>query len=164
MATVITNLFSVVPIYGTEIVTLLWGAFNVGNATLNRFFSLHYLLPFGIAALTLIHMAYVHKDGSNNPLGINGNIDKIPFYPYFYIKDLYSVTLFAIFFSFFIFFAPNILGQSMAVNGPKAILIISLFAGTLRNINKNIYISIINFYSIISVNIKENYPIQWQWN
>ena len=110
MATVITNLFSVVPIYGTQIVTWLWGAFNVGNATLNRFFSLHYLVPFLIAALSLVHIAYIHKDGSNNPLGINGNIDKIPFYPYFITKDLFSFVIFAIFFSIFVFFAPNLLG------------------------------------------------------
>lgn len=111
MATVITNLFSVIPVYGSQIVTWLWGAFNVGNATLNRFFSLHYLLPFAIAGATLAHLAYIHKDGSNNPLGINGNIDKIPFYPYFYIKDLYSVILFVIFFSLFVFFAPNLLNH-----------------------------------------------------
>lgn len=110
-ATVITNLFSVIPIYGPNIVTWLWGAFNVGNATLNRFFSLHYLLPFAIAGASLIHIAYIHKDGSNNPLGVNGNIDKIPFYPYFYIKDLYSSVLFTIGFSLFVFFAPNLLNH-----------------------------------------------------
>ena len=110
-ATVITNLFSVVPVYGPNIVTWLWGAFNVGNATLNRFFSLHYLLPFAIAGASLIHLAYIHKDGSNNPLGVNGNIDKIPFYPYFYIKDLYSTVLFTIVFSLFVFFAPNLLNH-----------------------------------------------------
>jgi len=110
-ATVITNLFSVVPVYGSQIVTWLWGAFNVGNATLNRFFSLHYLLPFVIAGASLVHLAYVHKDGSNNPLGVNGNIDKVPFYPYFYIKDLYSTILFTIFFSLFVFFGPNILNH-----------------------------------------------------
>jgi quinol-cytochrome oxidoreductase complex cytochrome b subunit len=110
-ATVITNLFSVIPVYGTQIVTWLWGAFTVGNPTLNRFFSLHYLLPFGIAAITIIHLAYIHKDGSNNPLGINGNIDKIPFYPYFYIKDLYSTVIFVTVFSLFVFFAPNLLNH-----------------------------------------------------
>jgi quinol-cytochrome oxidoreductase complex cytochrome b subunit len=111
-ATVITNLFSVVPVYGEDIVTWLWGAFNVGNATLNRFFSLHYLLPFAIAGASLVHIAYIHKDGSNNPLGINGNIDKISFYPYFYIKDFYSLILFTIFFSLFVFFAPNVLNHA----------------------------------------------------
>lgn len=110
-ATVITNLFSVIPVYGKEIVTWLWGAYNVGNATLNRFFSLHYLLPFAIAGASLVHLTYIHKDGSNNPLGINGNIEKIPFYPYFYIKDLFSVALFAAFFSLFVFFGPNILNH-----------------------------------------------------
>lgn len=110
-ATVITNLFSVIPVYGTDIVTWLWGAFNVGNATLNRFFSLHYLLPFAIAGAVFVHLAYIHKDGSNNPLGVNGNIDKISFYPYFYIKDLYSTILFSIIFSLFVFFAPNILNH-----------------------------------------------------
>jgi quinol-cytochrome oxidoreductase complex cytochrome b subunit len=110
-ATVITNLFSVIPVYGTLVVNWLWGAYNVGNATLNRFFSLHYLLPFAIAGATCVHLAYVHQDGSNNPLGVNGNIDKIPFYPYFYIKDLYSTILFTIFFSCFVFFAPNLLNH-----------------------------------------------------
>ncbi len=110
-ATVITSLFSVVPLYGTEVVNRLRGAYSVGNATLNRFFSLHYLLPFAIAGATLVHLAYVHKDGSNNPLGINGNIDKIPSYPYFYVKDLYSTILFTIFFSMFVFLAPNILNH-----------------------------------------------------
>jgi quinol-cytochrome oxidoreductase complex cytochrome b subunit len=110
-ATVITNLSSVIPVYGPNIVTWLWGAFNVGNATSNRFFSLHYLLPFIIAGASLIHLAYIHKDGSNNPLGVNGNIDKIPFYPYFYIKDLYSTVLFTIGFSFFVFFVPNLLNH-----------------------------------------------------
>lgn len=83
----------------------------MGGPTLNRFFSLHYLLPFVIAGASLIHLAYIHKDGSNNPLGVNGNIDKIPFYPYFYIKDLYSTVLFTIVFSLFVFFAPNLLNH-----------------------------------------------------
>jgi quinol-cytochrome oxidoreductase complex cytochrome b subunit len=110
-ATVITNFFSVVPVYGTEIVTWLWGAFNVGQPTLNRFFSLHYLLPFAIAGASLVHLAYVHKDGSNNPLGINGNMDKIPFYPYFYIKDLFSVLILSIALALLVFFAPNLLNH-----------------------------------------------------
>jgi ubiquinol-cytochrome c reductase cytochrome b subunit len=110
-ATVITNLFSVIPVYGTQVVNWSWGAYNVGNATLNRFFSLHYLLPFAIAGATLVHLAYIHKDGSNNPPGINGNIDKIPFYPYSYIKDLYSSVPFTIFFSLFVFSAPNLLNH-----------------------------------------------------
>lgn len=156
MATVITNLFSVVPIYGTEIVTFLWGAFNVGNATLNRFFSLHYLLPFAIAALTLIHLAYIHKDGSNNPLGINGNIDKIPFYPYFYIKDLYSVVLFTIFFSSIVFFAPNLLGRKMAVFKRK--LVNNYIAICWKVYGKNPRINFYSNYKCIE------YPIKLKWN
>lgn len=107
-ATVITNLFSVIPVHGPNIVTWLWGAFNVGNATSNRFSSSHYSLPFAIAGASLIHSAYIHKDGSNNPLGVNGNIDKIPFHPYPYIKDLYSTILSTIGFSLSVFFAPNL--------------------------------------------------------
>jgi ubiquinol-cytochrome c reductase cytochrome b subunit len=110
-ATVITNLFSVIPIYGPNIVTRPWGAFNVGNATLNRFFSLHYLLPSAIAGASSIHIAYIHKDGSNNPLGVNGNIDKIPFYPYSYIKDSYPSVPSTIGFSLSVFSAPNLLNH-----------------------------------------------------
>nr|NP_066413.1 apocytochrome b [Ochromonas danica]AAG18379.1 apocytochrome b [Ochromonas danica] len=111
-ATVITNLFSAIPYVGGSIVEWLWGGFSVGNATLNRFFSLHYFLPFIIAAFTIIHLSLLHKDGSNNPLGINSNVDYIPFYPYFYVKDLFSFFIFAFIFSFFVFFYPNVLGHS----------------------------------------------------
>lgn len=110
-ATVITNLFSAIPIIGNHIVLWLWGGFSVDNATLNRFFSLHYLLPFVIAALALVHLIALHEHGSNNPLGIEANIDKIPFHPYLSIKDLYGFLVFAIFFSFFIYFNPNLLGH-----------------------------------------------------
>jgi len=89
-ATVITNLFSAIPVLGKTIVEWLWGGFSVNNATLNRFLSLHYLLPFLIAGLTIIHLSLLHKDGSNNPLGINLNVETISFYPYFYVKDLLS--------------------------------------------------------------------------
>jgi len=110
-ATVITNLFSAIPVVGKTIVHLLWGGFSVDNATLNRFFSLHYLLPFAIAALAFLHLAAVHNDGSNNPLGINSSVDKVPFYPYFWVKDLFGVTVFVFIFSLFIYFAPNYLGH-----------------------------------------------------
>lgn len=110
-ATVITNLFSAVPYAGGAIVEWLWGGFSVGNATLNRFFSLHYLMPFAIVAMVIVHLSLLHKDGSNNPLGINTNVDYIPFYPYFYVKDLFSFMLFALFFAFFVFFYPNLLGH-----------------------------------------------------
>jgi ubiquinol-cytochrome c reductase cytochrome b subunit len=75
---------------GAAIVEWLWGGFSVDNATLNRFFSLHYLLPFVIAGLTLLHLTFLHQEGSNNPLGVNTNVDFISFYPYFYVKDLFA--------------------------------------------------------------------------
>jgi len=82
-ATVITNLFSAIPLVGPSITQWLWGGFSVDNATLNRFFSLHYLLPFVIAGLALVHLTLLHKDGSNNPIGINSQVDRIPFFPIF---------------------------------------------------------------------------------
>ena len=111
-ATVISNLFSAFPLVGSKIVTLLWGGFSVDNATLNRFFSLHYLLPFVIAGAVIVHIAAVHQDGSNNPLGISSISDKISFFPYFFIKDTLSFIAFLIFFGFFVYYAPNFLGHS----------------------------------------------------
>ena len=111
-ATVITNFFTAFPYVGNKIVTLLWGGFSVDNATLNRFFSLHYLVPFLIAAFAIVHMAVVHQDGSNNPLGISSHSDKISFFPYFFIKDTLGLVAFLIFFSFFVYYSPNFLGHS----------------------------------------------------
>ncbi len=111
-ATVITNLFSAIPFVGPSIVEWLWGGFSVDNATLNRFFSLHYLMPFVIAGLTLVHLSLLHTSGSNNPLGINTNVDTISFYPYFYVKDLLAFFILIALFSFFVFFYPNVLGHS----------------------------------------------------
>jgi ubiquinol-cytochrome c reductase cytochrome b subunit len=111
-ATVITNLFSAIPGIGTPLVEFLWGGFAVDNATLNRFFSLHYLLPFVLLGLVLLHIAALHQEGSSNPLGLHGNdIDKIDFYPYFYVKDLFGFMVFTVFFSYFLFFDPNALGH-----------------------------------------------------
>jgi len=110
-ATVITNLFSAIPFIGSSIVEWLWGGFSVGNATLNRFFSLHYLLPFLIAGLVIIHLALLHKDGSNNPLGIHSNVDVLTFYPYFYVKDLFAFLILILIFGFFIIYYPNLLGH-----------------------------------------------------
>jgi quinol-cytochrome oxidoreductase complex cytochrome b subunit len=111
-ATVITNLFSAIPFVGGAIVEWLWGGFSVSNATLNRFFSLHYLMPFVIAGLVIVHLSLLHKDGSNNPLGINTNVDTVSFYPYFYVKDLFSFLILVVFFSFFVFYYPNALGHT----------------------------------------------------
>ena len=112
-ATVITNLFSAVPIFGQKIVTLLWGGFTVSNPTLTRFFSLHYLLPFVIIAVVGLHLVALHSHGSNNPLGIDhkGPQDSIPFHPYYTIKDMFGLMVFLIFFSIFIFYLPNALGD-----------------------------------------------------
>lgn len=110
-ATVITNLASAIPFVGENIVYWLWGGFSVDNATLNRFFSIHYLLPFAIAALVLVHLILLHQDGSNNPLGISSKMDKVPFYPYYYVKDLLGIVAFALFFAVFVFFYPNLLGH-----------------------------------------------------
>jgi ubiquinol-cytochrome c reductase cytochrome b subunit len=111
-ATVITNMLSAIPWLGLDLVQLVWGGFSVDNATLNRFFSLHYLLPFVIFALMIVHLMALHEHASNNPLGINSNVDKIPFHPYFIYKDLFGIIIFGILFSLFIYFAPNILGHS----------------------------------------------------
>lgn len=110
-ATVITSLASAIPVVGDTIVTWLWGGFSVDNATLNRFYSLHYLLPFLIAGVSIVHIAALHQYGSNNPLGTNGAVDKVSFYPYFYVKDLIGWVGFAILFSVFVYFYPNALGH-----------------------------------------------------
>jgi ubiquinol-cytochrome c reductase cytochrome b subunit len=110
-ATVITSLASAIPIVGDTIVTWLWGGFSVDNATLNRFFSLHYLLPFLLVGASVVHLAALHQYGSNNPLGTNVAVDKIRFYPYFYVKDLVAWVIFAIFFAIFVYFYPNLLGH-----------------------------------------------------
>nr|ATN41126.1 cytochrome b [Endopterygota sp. 25 LC-2017] len=87
-ATVITNLLSAIPYLGTDMVQWLWGGFAVDNATLTRFFTFHFLLPFIVAAMVMIHLLFLHQTGSNNPLGINSNVNKIPFHPYFSFKDI----------------------------------------------------------------------------
>ncbi len=112
-ATVITNLFSAVPWVGQDVVTWLWGGFSVDNPTLNRFFSLHYLLPFIILFLVIVHLWALHTVKSNNPLGIDvrGSQDTIPFHPYYTIKDLYGMGPFLLFYLFFVFFAPNFFGE-----------------------------------------------------
>jgi ubiquinol-cytochrome c reductase cytochrome b subunit len=112
-ATVITNLFSAFPLIGESIVSWLWGGFSVDNPTLNRFFALHYLLPFVIVGVVVMHLWALHRFGSNNPLGIEakGPQDKIPFHPYYTVKDAFGVGVFLLIFSGFLFFAPNYMGH-----------------------------------------------------
>ena len=112
-ATVITNLMSAIPWIGQDVVEFIWGGFSVNNATLNRFFALHFVLPFVLAALVLMHMITLHdKAGSGNPLGIGANYDRITFAPYFLFKDLITIFVFIIVLSLFVFFMPNALGDS----------------------------------------------------
>jgi ubiquinol-cytochrome c reductase cytochrome b subunit len=112
-ATVITNLFSALPVVGDPIVTWLWGGFSVDNPTLNRFFALHFLLPFVIFAVVFLHLAAVHVTGSNNPLGIDtkGPQDTVPFNPYLTVKDGYATLVFLLFYLAFVFYMPNYLGD-----------------------------------------------------
>ena len=110
-ATVITNLFSAIPIIGKDIVDWLWGGFAVDNPTLNRFFSLHFTFPFIIVGAVLIHLILLHEVGSNNPLGISFKTENISFYPYFYTKDLFGLMVLFLIFFIVIFFYPNSLGH-----------------------------------------------------
>nr|YP_010579984.1 cytochrome b [Chironomus transvaalensis]YP_010579997.1 cytochrome b [Chironomus circumdatus]YP_010580049.1 cytochrome b [Chironomus claggi]UZS77023.1 cytochrome b [Chironomus transvaalensis]UZS77036.1 cytochrome b [Chironomus circumdatus]UZS77101.1 cytochrome b [Chironomus claggi] len=110
-ATVITNLLSAIPYMGTDLVQWLWGGFAVDNATLTRFFSFHFLFPFIIAAFTMIHLLFLHQTGSNNPLGINSNSDKIPFHPYFSYKDIFGFVIMLMFLTFLTLIAPYMLGD-----------------------------------------------------
>ena len=113
-ATVITNILAAIPLIGSSIQTWLWGGFAVDNPTLNRFFSLHYLLPFVIAGVVVLHIWALHVPGNNNPLGIpvKSKKDTVPFHPYYTVKDGFAIAMFFVFYSFFIFFAPNVLGHS----------------------------------------------------
>ncbi len=112
-ATVITNLFSAIPVVGESITTWLWGGFSVGNPTLNRFFSLHYLLPFVIVGVVLLHIWAFHIAGNNNPVGVDPKSEKdtISFHPYYTVKDLFAIVVFMIFFSWFAFYMPNYMGH-----------------------------------------------------
>jgi ubiquinol-cytochrome c reductase cytochrome b subunit len=112
-ATVITNIFAAIPVVGNPILELLRGGFAVDNPTLNRFFSLHYLLPFVVAALVALHIWALHVPGNNNPTGVDvkSSRDTVPFHPYYTMKDLFAIVVFAIPFAWFVFFIPDILGH-----------------------------------------------------
>jgi ubiquinol-cytochrome c reductase cytochrome b subunit len=111
-ATVITNMLSAIPWIGQDFVQFVWGGFSVNNATLNRFFSLHYLLPFVLAALAIMHLMTLHVHGSSNPLGVSSNADKLPMHPYYLFKDLVTIFLFFLVLALFVFYMPNALGHS----------------------------------------------------
>nr|AIG53348.1 cytochrome b [Ctenotus schomburgkii]UWT72100.1 cytochrome b [Ctenotus schomburgkii] len=110
-ATVITNLLSAVPYIGTSLVEWIWGGFSVDNATLTRFFTFHFLLPFAIMGASMLHLLFLHETGSNNPTGLTSNTDKIPFHPYYSYKDLLGATLFILLLLSLALFSPNLLGD-----------------------------------------------------
>ena len=110
-ATVITNMVTAIPFGGQTIVEWLWGGFTVNAPTLRRFYSVHFLLPFIIAGLTIVHLALLHKVGSSSPIGSDTGVDDIPFYPYYFAKDLFAFTCFILFFGVFVFFFPNFLNH-----------------------------------------------------
>nr|AIG53356.1 cytochrome b [Ctenotus inornatus] len=110
-ATVITNLLSAIPYIGTSLVEWIWGGFSVDNATLTRFFTFHFLLPFAIMGASMLHLLFLHETGSNNPTGLTSNTDKIPFHPYFSYKDLLGATLFLMVLLLLALFSPNLLGD-----------------------------------------------------
>nr|AIG53345.1 cytochrome b [Ctenotus schomburgkii] len=110
-ATVITNLLSAIPYIGTNLVEWIWGGFSVDNATLTRFFTFHFLLPFAIMGASMLHLLFLHETGSNNPIGVTSNTDKIPFHPYYSYKDLLGATLFILLLLSLALFSPNLLGD-----------------------------------------------------
>ena len=115
-AKVITNLFSAIPFVGESITTWLWGGYSVDNPTLNRFFSLHYLLPFVLAGLVGLHIWALHVPGNNNPIGVGerqGPQDTVPFHPYYTMKDVFAIVVFLLLFAAFVFFSPNYLGHAI---------------------------------------------------
>jgi quinol-cytochrome oxidoreductase complex cytochrome b subunit len=110
-ATVITSMVTVIPVAGKSIVQWLWGGYTVSNPTLHRFYSVHFVLPFLIAGVTLIHLALLHKVGSNSPIGSDAGVDDIPFYPYFVSKDLFAFSVYLVIFGVFVFYFPNVLNH-----------------------------------------------------
>ena len=160
-ATVITNLMSAIPWLGQDIVEFIWGGFSVNNATLNRFFALHFVLPFVLAALALMHLIALHDTaGSGNPLGISANCDRLPMAPYYLFKDLITIFLFVFVLSIFVFFMPNVLGDSenyiMAnpMHTPPAIVpewYLLPFYAILRSIPDKLYGVIAMFSAILVI-------------
>lgn len=121
-ATVITNLFSAIPYIGSSLVTWLWGGFSVDNPTLTRFFTLHFILPFILAATIFIHIVLLHQKGSNNPLGLKREVDKIPFHPYFIVKDVLGYSIVVSIFLMLILISPNLLGDPENFNKANSLV------------------------------------------
>merc|ERR1712187_610467 len=110
-ATVITSMVTAIPMGGKSIVEWLWGGFVVGNPTLKRFYSIHFVVPFLIAGLSLLHLALLHKVGSNSPIGSDTGVDDVPFYPYFFLKDAFALCVYLLVFGVFVFYYPNVLNH-----------------------------------------------------
>lgn len=110
-ATVITSMVTILPVGGVTVVQWLWGGYTVNNPTLHRFYTIHFLLPFVIAALSLVHLALLHKEGSNSPIGSDTGVDDVPFYPYFATKDAFAFSVFLLVFATFVFYFPNTLNH-----------------------------------------------------
>jgi quinol-cytochrome oxidoreductase complex cytochrome b subunit len=110
-ATVITNILTAVPIFGEPIVVWIWGGFSIGNATLTRFYGLHFVLPFVIAALAVLHLLILHRVGSSNPMSVDSSIDSIRFFPYFFLKDVLAFLGFLLFFMYIVCYQPNLFGH-----------------------------------------------------
>lgn len=156
LATVITNLLSAIPFIGNDIVPFIWGGFSVSNPTIQRFFALHFLLPFILAALVCMHLMALHVHGSSNPLGITGNVDRLPMHPYFIFKDLVTVWVFLFVFSLFVFYSPNSLGQKWPICAIcwKSIMYYktTLISGSIILTCIYTYIELFNIYKLIKVN------------
>lgn len=160
-ATVITNLMSAIPWVGQNIVEFLWGGFSVNNATLNRFYALHYILPFVLAALALMHLIILHESaGSGNPLGISGNYDRLSFAPYYIFKDLITIFIFFALLFTLVFFMPNLLGDSEnyemanAMQTPPAIVpewYLLPFYAVLRSIPNKLLGVLAMFFAILTL-------------
>jgi len=110
-ATVITNMVTAIPVIGKSIVQWVWGGFTVNDATLHRFYTLHFVLPFVLVGLVFVHLALLHEHGSNNPLGTDNGVDRIPFYPYFFAKDLFAFSIYIWIFGILVYYFPNALGH-----------------------------------------------------
>ena len=117
-ATVITNLLSAIPYIGTDLVEWIWGGFSVDKATLTRFFAFHFILPFIITALAAVHLLFLHETGSNNPTGISSDIDKIPFHPYYTIKDILGALFIILILLILVLFSPDLLGDNYTPANP----------------------------------------------